>query len=102
MGVYAACTFFQGDVRLFRNKDLGIISPVLKIQDYASCDFTVEFVFEETSVRTAFAGSVGAVAIVDENLHNAAGVVQLADSRGKDNSNRWFEEIFVSLPTTWR
>ena len=59
MGVYAACTFFQGDVRLFRNKDLGIVAPVLEFQNYASCDFTIEFVFEEASVGTAFAGSSG-------------------------------------------
>ena len=72
MGVYAACTLFEGDVRFFRNKELGIKASVLKIQDYASCDFTVEFVFEEASVRTAFAGSVGAVTIVDENFRAGA------------------------------
>ena len=77
MGVYAACPIFEGDVRFFRNKELGIITPVLKIQNYPSCDFTIEFVFEEAAVRTAFAGSVGAVTVVNENLHNAAGVVQL-------------------------
>ena len=102
MGVYAAYTLFEGNVRFFRNKELGIVAPVLKVGDYASCNFTIEFVFEEASVRTAFAGSVGAVAIVDENLHSAAGVVSGSSSipGGKDNSNRWFEEIFVSLPTT--
>ena len=100
VGVYAACTIFQGDIRFFWNKELGIIATVLKFHDYASCDFTIEFVFEEAAVRTAFAGSVGAVTIVDENFHNAAGVVQLTDSRGKDNSNRWVEKIFVSLPVT--
>ena len=72
MGVYAACTLFEGNVRFFRNKELGIVAPVLKIQDYASCDFTVEFVFEEAAIRTAFAGSVGAVAGVDENFRAGA------------------------------
>ena len=61
MGVYAARPLFEGDVCFFRNKELGIVAPVLKIQDYASCNFAVEFVFEEAAVRTAFAGSVGAV-----------------------------------------
>ena len=75
MGVYAACTFFQGDVRLFRNKELGIIAPALKVGDDAFCDFAVEFVFEEAAIRTAFAGSVGAVSGVDENFR--AGVLQL-------------------------
>lgn len=81
MGVYAAYTLFEGNVRFFRNKELGIKASVLKIQDYAFCDFTIEFVFEEAAIRTAFAGSVGTVAIVDENLHSAAGVVQLAGFR---------------------
>ena len=72
MGVYAVYTLFQGDIRFFRNKELGIVAPVLKIQDYAFCDFTVEFVFEEAAVRTAFAGSVGAVAVVDENFRAGA------------------------------
>ena len=81
MGVYAACPLFEGDVCFFRNKEIGFIATVLKVGDDASCDFTIEFVFEEASVRTAFAGGVGAVTIVDENLHSAAGVVQLAGVR---------------------
>ena len=51
------------------------VATVLKIQDYSFRYFAVEFVFEEAAVRTAFAGSVGAVAIVDENFR--AGVLQL-------------------------
>ena len=97
MGVYAVCPLFQGDIHLFRNKELGIIATVLKFQDYASCYFTIEFVFEEASVRTAFAGSVGAVAIVDENLHSAAGVVQLAGFLGKDTEVMMIHEIYVLL-----
>ena len=61
VGVYAACTLSQGDIRFFWNKELGIVAPVPKIQDYAFCDVAIEFVFEEAAVRTAFAGSVGAV-----------------------------------------
>ena len=97
MGIYAACPLFQGNVRFFRNKELGIVAPVLKIQDYAFCYFAVEFVFEEAAVRTAFAGSVGAVAIVDENFHNAAGVVQLAGFLGKDTEVMMIHEIYVLL-----
>ena len=65
MGVYAACPLFQGDIRFFWNKELGIVAPILEVCDDAPCDFTIEFVFEEASVRTAFAGSVGAVTVVD-------------------------------------
>lgn len=72
MGIYAACPLFQGNVRFFRNKELGIKASVLKIQDYAFCDFTIEFVFEEAAIRTAFAGSVRAVAGVDENFRAGA------------------------------
>ena len=72
MGVYAACPLFEGDVCFFRNKELGIVAPVLKIQDYSFRYFAVEFVFEEAAVRTAFAGSVGAVTIVDENFRAGA------------------------------
>ena len=75
MGVYAACPLFEGDVCFFWNKELGIKASVLKIQDYAFCDFTIEFEFEEAAIRTAFAGSVGAVTGVDENFR--AGVLQL-------------------------
>ena len=56
MGVYAVCTLFERDVRFFRNKELGIVAPVLKIQDYASCYFAVEEGFTELPVRGTFAG----------------------------------------------
>ena len=48
------------------------VATVLKIQDYSFRYFAVEFVFEEAAVRTAFAGSVGAVARVDENFRAGA------------------------------
>ena len=72
MGVYAARPLFEGDVCFFRNKELGIVAPILEVGDYASCYFTIEFVFEEAAVGAAFAGSVGAVAIVEENFRAGA------------------------------
>ena len=39
MGVYAACPLFEGDVCFFRNKELGIVAPVLKVGGDAFCDF---------------------------------------------------------------
>ena len=39
MGVYAACSLFQGDVCFFRNKELGIKASVLKVGGDAFCDF---------------------------------------------------------------
>lgn len=98
MGVYAACTLFEGDIRFFRNKELGIKASVLKIQDYAFCDFTIEFVFEEASVRTAFAGSVGAVAGVKKDCHCTAGFMpgSSRDSGGKDTKGFRETRIFGS------
>ena len=98
MGVYAVCPLFDGDVCFFRNKELGIVASVLKVGDDASCDFAVEFVFEEAAVGTAFAGSVGAVAIVDENLHNAAGAVSGSSSIPEVKIRRDFGKQEFLLP----
>lgn len=77
----------DGDVVILGNEELSIIAPVLKVEDYASGDFAVVEGFTELPVWGAFAGSELAVAVVDEDFHGVAGLVQLSDSEYEDNEN---------------
>ena len=73
----------EGDIVILRNEEFGIIAPVLKIQNYSSCDFAVEEGFMELPVWGTFAWSELTVAVVDEDFHGVAVLVQLSDSNTK-------------------
>ena len=73
----------EGDIVILWNEKFGIIASVLKIQNYTSCDFAVEEGFTELPFRGTFAGSELTVAIVDEDFHLVAVLVQLTDSKCK-------------------
>ena len=75
--------FLEGDVVILGSEEFGIIAPVLKIQDYSSCDFAVEEGFTELPVRGTFAGGELAVAVVDEDFHVSC-VYGLGNSRIPD------------------
>lgn len=64
--------FLEGNVIILGNEEFGIIASVLKVQDYASCDFAVEEGFTELSVRGTFAGGELTVAVVDEDFRAGA------------------------------
>ena len=66
----------EGDIVILGNEEFGIIASVLKIQDYSSCDFAVEEGFTELPVRRTFAGSELTVAVVDEDFHLTAVLMQ--------------------------
>ena len=71
-GVHPAAAFPQRDILCFRNEKPGIVAAIGKFGDHTSCDFTGVGVFTEETVGTAFAGSAGAVTIVNKNCHSAA------------------------------
>ena len=73
MGVYTAYTVFEGDIFGFGYKEFGIIASVFKIGDDSPCDFSCVDGFEEFSVGAAFAGSVVAVTVVEEDFHCCRG-----------------------------
>ena len=62
----------EGDIVILGNEEFRIIAPVLKIQDYSSCDFAVEEGFTELPVRGTFAGGELTMAVVDEDFRAGA------------------------------
>ena len=71
-GVHPVAAFRQRDILCFRNEKPGVIAAIVKFRYYATCDFTGVGVFTEEAIGTTFAGSVGAVSIVDKDCHSAA------------------------------
>ena len=78
-GIYAADSFFQWDVFFLRHEEFCVIAFVLEFCYYALGDFSIVGCFDEFSVRRSFAGSVVAVAGVEEDFHVVGGR-QLFDS----------------------
>ena len=71
-GVHPAAAFRQWDIFYFWNEKPGIVATIGKFGNHSAGDFTGVGVFTEETVRTALAGSVGAVSIVNKNYHSAA------------------------------
>lgn len=99
-GIYAAYALFERDVGEFRDDDFGIEAEGGEFGCHAGSDVAVECVFEEASVRTAFAGSVGSVAGVKKYCHCAAGFMSGSspDSGGKDTKGFRETRIFATFP----
>lgn len=79
-GVHTAATFLQRDIIILRYQQLSVISECLQFCCHATRDNAIILIFSELPVWTAFAGRELAVAIVDEDFHGVAGLVQLTDS----------------------
>ncbi len=67
--VYSLAAFFERDVGFFGDDELCVVASVDEVSGELGCYGAVEAVFEEASVGAAFAGCVGAVAVVDKDFH---------------------------------
>ena len=68
-GVDALDAGAERDVVFFRGEELGVIAAVLEVLDDGGGDFAGVAPFVVAAVRGVFAGCVGAVAVIDEDLH---------------------------------
>lgn len=59
----------EGDVVVFGDEDVGIVAGVFQLPDDGGGDLPGVAPFVVTAVRGAFAGGVGAVAVVDQYFH---------------------------------
>ncbi len=92
-GVGAGYTVFEGDVIVFGYQQFCIVAFVFKVGDYSPCNVSCVGGFDESAVRRAFAGSVDAMAGVDENFH-VVEERQHCDSFAKVGN---FQRFFVDL-----
>ncbi len=89
VGVDTADSFGQGDIGFFGDQKFCVKAASEEFRDDAGGDDAVVAVFEEFAVGAAFAGGVGAVAVVDEDFHWAVRweSLQLSDSDTKVRKN---------------
>lgn len=59
----------EGDVVVFGDEEVGIVAGVFQLPDDGGGDLPGVAPFVVAAVRGAFAGGVGAVAVVDEDFH---------------------------------
>ena len=59
----------EGDVVVFGDEEVGIVAGVFQLPDDGGGDLPGVAPFVVTAVRGAFAGGVGAVAVVDQYFH---------------------------------
>ena len=67
--IYSSDSFFEGNVIILWDEEFCVVASVYEVCYYSSCDFAGVDCFEESAVGGAFAGSVKAMAVVDEDEH---------------------------------